>query len=77
MFFQPLSLGPQFLTESALRRWEDCNTKLVTWGPLSQVEVINAQNRPKVMAALYFIYNRHMSLLPKLALRHFCIATSR
>ncbi|CAG4981078.1 unnamed protein product [Parnassius apollo] len=77
IYHEPLSLGSQFLTESALRRWEECNTKLVSWGPLSQVEVINAQNRLKVMAALLFIYNRQLSLLPKLALRHFCIAASR
>ncbi|XP_072944317.1 hyccin [Epargyreus clarus] len=77
IYHEPLSLGPQFLTESALRRWEECNTKLVSWGPFPQVEVINAQNRLKVMAALYFIYNRQLSLLPKLALRHFCIAASR
>ncbi|XP_026495085.2 hyccin [Vanessa tameamea] len=77
IYHEPLSLGSQFLTESALRRWEECNTKLVSWGPHSQVEVINAQNRLKVMAALFFIYNRHLSLLPKLALRHFCIASSR
>ncbi|XP_038215219.1 hyccin [Zerene cesonia] len=77
IYHEPLSLGSQFLTESALRRWEECNTKLVSWGPLPQVEVINAQNRLKVMAALLFVYNRQLSLLPKLALRHFCIAASR
>ncbi|XP_013186604.2 hyccin [Amyelois transitella] len=77
IYHEPLSLGSQFLTENALRRWEECNTKLVSWGPLSQVDAINAQNRLKVMAALLFIYNRQLSLLPKLALRHFCIAASR
>ncbi|CAH0748208.1 unnamed protein product [Diatraea saccharalis] len=77
IYHEPLSLGPQFLTENALRRWEECNTKLVTWGPMSQVEVLNAQNRLRVMSALLFIYNRQLSLLPKLALRHFCIAASR
>ncbi|GBP30486.1 Hyccin [Eumeta japonica] len=77
IYHEPLSLGAQFLTESALRRWEECNTKLVTWGPLPQIEVINAQNRLKVMTALLFVYNRQLSLLPKLALRHFCIAASR
>lgn len=77
IYHEPLSLGSQFLTESALRRWEECNTKLVSWGPFPQVEVINAQNRLKVMSALLFIYNRQLSLLPKLALRHFCIAASR
>ncbi|XP_049867617.1 hyccin [Pectinophora gossypiella] len=77
IYHEPLSLGPQFLTESALRRWEECNTKLVSWGPLPQVEMIDAENRLNVMAALLFIYNRQISVLPKLALRNFCIATSR
>ncbi|CAG9585480.1 unnamed protein product [Danaus chrysippus] len=77
IYHEPLSLGSQFLTESALRRWEECNTKLVKWGPHAQVETINAQNRLKVMAALLFIYNGQLSLLPKLSLRHFCIAASR
>ncbi|KAJ2952761.1 hypothetical protein O0L34_g7120 [Tuta absoluta] len=77
IYHEPSSLGAQFLTESALRRWEECNTKLVRWGPLPQVEVLHASNRLKVMSALLFIYNRHLSVLPKLALRHFCIAASR
>ncbi|KAL4710708.1 hypothetical protein ACJJTC_004353 [Scirpophaga incertulas] len=77
IYHEPLSLGPQFLTENALRRWEECNTKLVSWGPLSQVEVLNAENRLKVMSALVFVYNRQLSLLPKLSLRHLCIASSR
>ncbi|KAI5633094.1 hyccin domain-containing protein [Phthorimaea operculella] len=61
IYHEPSSLGAQFLTESALRRWEECNTKLVRWGPLPQVEVLHASNRLKVMAALLFIYNRHLS----------------
>ncbi|XP_041977174.1 hyccin [Aricia agestis] len=77
IYHEPLSLGSQFLTESALRRWEECNTKLISWGPHPQVELINAQNRLKVMAALLFIYNRQLSLLSKLAMRHLCIAASR
>lgn len=77
IYHEPMSLGSQFLTESALRRWEECNTKLISWGPYSQVEVINPQNRLKVMTALLFIYNQQLCLLPKLSLRHFCIASSR
>ncbi|XP_037869466.1 hyccin [Bombyx mori] len=77
IYHEPLSLGAQFLTESALRRWEECNTKLVNWGPLPQVDVINAQNRLKIVSALLFVYNRQLSLLPKLSLRHLCIAASR
>ncbi|KAG7307594.1 hypothetical protein JYU34_007815 [Plutella xylostella] len=77
IYHEPMSLGPQFLTESALRRWEECDTKLVRWGPLPQVQSLHAQNRLKVMSALLFVYNRNSSLLQKLSLRHFCIAASR
>lgn len=76
IYHEPLSLAPQFLTESALRRWEECNTKLVNWGPMQQVEGLNAQNRLKVMTALLFVYNRQLSLLPKMALRDLCISAS-
>ncbi|VVD03056.1 unnamed protein product [Leptidea sinapis] len=45
---------------------------------LSSIAVGNSKaNRLKVMAALLFIYNCQLSLLPKLSLRHFCIAASR
>nr|CAD7431713.1 unnamed protein product [Timema monikensis] len=63
--------------ESALRRLEECNTKLVNWGPLPQVEVLNAQNRLKVMTALLFVYNQQLSLLHKSALEHLCKVTSK
>nr|CAD7420579.1 unnamed protein product [Timema poppensis] len=72
-----MSLAPASLTESALRRLEECNTKLVNWGPLPQVEVLNAQNRLKVMTALLFVYNQQLSLLHKSALEHLCKVTSK
>lgn len=74
---QPLTLAPAFLTESSLRRWEECNTKLVNWGPLPQIEALNAQNRIKIMTALLFVFNRQLSLLSKSALRQLCIVISR
>ncbi|PSN32691.1 hypothetical protein C0J52_20272 [Blattella germanica] len=74
---QPMSLAPCSLTENALRRLEECNTKLVSWGPLPQVEVLNAQNRLKVMTALLFVYNRQLSLLHKSALEHICKVSSK
>lgn len=69
---QPMSLAPASLTESALRRLEECNTKLVSWGPLPQVEALNAQNRLKVMTALLFVYNQQLSRLDKSALEQLC-----
>lgn len=72
MFFQPSSLAPASLTESAVRRFEECNTKLVTWGPLQQVEILNAQNRLKVMTALLFIYNQQLSFISKHSLEQLC-----
>lgn len=59
-----------------LRRWEENSNRDVRWGPLPQIELINAQNRMKVMTALLFSYNQQLSLIPKTALLHLCrIAT--
>ncbi|XP_011311971.1 hyccin [Fopius arisanus] len=72
IYHEPSSLAPASLTESALRRFEECNTKLVSWGPLQQVETLNAQNRLKVMTALLFIYNQQLSYIKKSALEQLC-----
>ncbi|KDR23157.1 hyccin isoform X2 [Zootermopsis nevadensis] len=77
IYHEPMSLAPCSLTESALRRLEECNTKLVSWGPLPQVEALNAQNRLKVMTALLFVYNHQLSLLHKSALEHVCKVSSK
>ncbi|XP_050302223.1 hyccin [Anthonomus grandis grandis] len=55
------TLEPAFIAESSLRRWEECNTKLVSWGPLPQVETLNAQNRQRVVTALLFLYNQQLA----------------
>ncbi|XP_076375759.1 PI4KA lipid kinase complex subunit hyccin isoform X2 [Megalopta genalis] len=72
IFHEPASLAPASLTESAVRRFEECNTKLVSWGPLHQVETLNAQNRLKVMTALLFIYNQQLGYINKFALEQLC-----
>ncbi|XP_043274324.1 hyccin [Venturia canescens] len=71
IYHEPASLAPASLTESAVRRFEECNTKLVSWGPLQQVETLNAQNRLKVMTAILFIYNQQLSYINKSALEQF------
>ncbi|XP_020300216.1 hyccin isoform X1 [Pseudomyrmex gracilis] len=71
-YHEPASLAPASLTESAVRRFEECNTKLVSWGPLQQVETLNAQNRLKVMTALLFIYNQQIGYINKFALEQLC-----
>ncbi|XP_026685525.1 hyccin [Diaphorina citri] len=77
VYHEPMSLAPASLTESALRRLEECNTNLVRWGPLPHVERLIAQNRLQVMAALMFVYNRELSVLPKSTLLHLTSAASR
>ncbi|XP_067013349.2 hyccin [Anabrus simplex] len=77
IYHEPMSLAPASLTESALRRLEECNTKLVSWGPLPQVEVLNAQNRLKVMTALLFVYNHQLGLMPKSAMEPLCKVSSK
>ncbi|KAL1450452.1 hypothetical protein WDU94_002818 [Cyamophila willieti] len=77
VYHEPMSLAPASLTESALRRLEECNTNLVRWGPLPHVERLIAQNRLQVMSALMFVYNRELSVLPKSTLIHLASATTR
>ncbi|XP_066590316.1 hyccin [Prorops nasuta] len=72
IFHEPASLAPASLTESAVRRFEECNSKLISWGPLQQVETLNAQNRLKVMTALLFIYNQQLGFINKFALEQLC-----
>ncbi|KAG4078815.1 hypothetical protein HA402_015405 [Bradysia odoriphaga] len=65
------------LHASDLKRWEENSNKDVNWGPLQQVESINAQNRLKVVTALMFVYNQQLSLVPKSALSHLCRVSSQ
>lgn len=55
-----------------LRRWEENSNKDVNWGPLPQVESVNAQNRLKIMTAVMFVYNQQLSSIPKSSLYHLC-----
>ncbi|XP_051155963.1 hyccin [Leptopilina boulardi] len=77
IYHEPSSLASASLTESAIRRFEECNSKLVSWGPLQQVEILNAQNRLKVMTSLLFIYNQQLSFISKHSLEQLCkVATT-
>ncbi|XP_011505969.1 PREDICTED: hyccin [Ceratosolen solmsi marchali] len=77
IYHEPSSLAQASLTESAVRRFEECNTKLVGWGPLKHIETLNAQNRLKVMTALLFIFNQHIGFLKKSALEQLCKVASK
>uniref|UniRef100_A0A1B6CSW0 Hyccin n=1 Tax=Clastoptera arizonana TaxID=38151 RepID=A0A1B6CSW0_9HEMI len=77
IYHEPMSLAPASLTESALRRLEECNTKLVRWGPLPLIDKIVAENRLTVMTALLFVYNIQLSYLPKTALEQLCKMASK
>ncbi|XP_063704836.1 hyccin [Culicoides brevitarsis] len=59
-----------------LKRWEVYSNKDVTWGPHQPIESLNAQNRPKVMTALMFVYNQQLSQIQKVALYHLCKVSS-
>lgn len=59
-----------------LKRWEVYCNKNVTWGPHQPIESLNAQNRPKVMTALMFVYNQQLSQIQKVALYHLCKVSS-
>lgn len=55
-----------------LRRWEENSNKEVNWGPLPQVESVNAQNRLKVLTAVMFAYNQQISSISKGSLYQLC-----
>lgn len=71
------TLEPAFIAESSLRRWEECNTKLVSWGPLPQVETLNAQNRQRVITALLFLYNQQLANVITQGIEFTCRGISR
>ncbi|KAI4465763.1 hyccin related [Holotrichia oblita] len=77
IFHDSSNLEPSFIAENSLRRWEECNTKLVNWGPLPQVESLNAQNRQRVATALLFLYNQQISNISIQGIEHSCRAISR
>ncbi|XP_037944653.1 hyccin [Teleopsis dalmanni] len=60
-----------------LRRWEENCNREVKWGPHSQIEAITAQNRLRIMTALLFCYNQHLSQIQKSALIHLCRVASQ
>lgn len=65
------------LSASDLKRWEDHCNKEISWRSMNQVYKITAQNRLSVMAALMFVFNQQMSLIPKSALYHLCKISSK
>ncbi|XP_060517006.1 hyccin [Cylas formicarius] len=71
------TLEPAFIAESSLRRWEECNTKLVNWGPLPQVDCLNAQNRQRVVTALLFLYNQQIANVVTQGIEFTCRGISR
>ncbi|XP_059475571.1 hyccin [Neocloeon triangulifer] len=77
VYHEPMSLAPASLTESALRRLEECNTHLVQKGPYQPEEKLIGQNRLSVISALIFLYNSQLSTIPDAAVEFLCKAVSR
>ncbi|KAL1514188.1 hypothetical protein ABEB36_003484 [Hypothenemus hampei] len=71
------TLDRAFIAESSLRRWEECNTKLVSWGPLPQIENFNAQNRQRALTALIFLYNQQIANVITQGIEFTCKGISR
>ncbi|XP_065163986.1 hyccin [Atheta coriaria] len=77
LYHDSSNLEPAFIAENSLRRWEECNTKLVNWGPLPQIDALNAQNRQRVITALIFIFNQQVANVSCNGLEHTCRIISR
>lgn len=73
--FQPVSLAPASLTESALKRLEQMDSQLVRCGPLKPIEVLIAQNRLPVLTELLFVYNKHIAFFSKMSIEKMCNVT--
>ncbi|CAH1966558.1 unnamed protein product [Acanthoscelides obtectus] len=71
------TLESAFTAQNSLRRWEECNSKLISWGPLPQVECLNAQNRQRVVTALMFLYTRQMADVIQQGIEFTCRGISR
>lgn len=65
------------LHASDLKRWEENSNKDISWGSLHQVQKFTAQNRLAVMAALMFVFNQQLSLIPKSGFYHLCKNSSK
>lgn len=77
IYHETMHLDPASLTQKELRRLEECNVRLISWGPLPQIESLNAQNRLKTMTALLFVFNRNLSRFHKSALEKLCRVSSK
>lgn len=77
IYHDSTNLEPAFIAENSLRRWEECNSKLVSWGPLPHVECLNAQNRQRVITALVFLYNQQLANVITQGIEHTCRGISR
>lgn len=76
VYHEPMNTPTAPLTENALSRLEKGDT-LITVGPFSQVETLNAHNRLRVMTILMNIYNTHLSYISKPSLNALCKICSR
>lgn len=65
------------LHASDLKRWEDHSNKEIAWRTMQQITKITAHNRLQTMAALMFVFNQQLSLIPKSSLYHLCKISSR
>lgn len=65
------------LHASDLKRWEENSNKEISWSSMKQVDKIIGQNRLTVMAALMFVFNQQLSLIPKSAFYQLCTNSSK
>lgn len=65
------------LHASDLKRWEENSNKDISWGSLQQVAKLTAHNRLTVMAALMFVFNQQLSLIPKSGFYQLCKNSSK
>ncbi|XP_054715009.1 hyccin-like [Uloborus diversus] len=77
IYHEPISLSHSALSERALSTLEYAENRMITVGPFSEVEKINASNRLLVMTVLMWLYNQHIGCMSTFSHISVCKMCSR
>lgn len=77
IYHEPMSLSHTLLTERALSSLEYADSRVITVGPYSEVEKLNANNRLQVMTVLMWLYNQHIGHMSTFSHMSLCKMCSR
>lgn len=77
IYHEPISLSHTALSERALSNLQYADSRMITVGPYTEVEKINASNRLLVMTVLMWLYNQHIGSMTTFSHMSVCKMCSR